>query len=165
MFVVASVLLFGYGVIGLLSQDPLWFLSRAEIPDPKRILIRVDGEESTLTASSDGYGSIVAAARKALSAFSIWAPGSAGLSEATLEEFQTQGVVLELYFDEAVDFHLPFNDGQPTALFFPIMGRFEGKGYVFRGKSGKWWAGQLNMSDPQPLIDALSALGYESVTE
>ena len=60
----------------------------------------------------------------------------------------------------AVDFHLPFYDGRPTALLIPIEGRLSGKGYVFRGRNGEWWAGQMCMSDSQPLFDALSTLGY-----
>jgi hypothetical protein len=82
------------------------------------------------------------------------------LSEATLAEYQERGTILELYFDEPVDVHLPFDDGQPTALLIPIQGRHAGRGYVFRGKDGKWWVGQLVMSDSQPLLEALSTLGY-----
>lgn len=82
------------------------------------------------------------------------------MSEATLEEYQHRGSILELYFNEPVDFHLPFNDGRPTALLIPIEGRLSGKGYVFRGRNGEWWAGQMCMSDPQSLFDALSTLGY-----
>jgi len=55
-----------------------------------------------------------------------------------------------------VDFHLPFNDLQPTALLIPIEGQHAGHGYVFRGKNGIWLGGQMIMSDPQPLLDALS---------
>ena len=42
-----------------------------------------------------------------------------GLSEPTLAEYQVQGTILELYFSEPVDFHLPFDDGRPTALLIP----------------------------------------------
>jgi hypothetical protein len=44
---------------------------------------------------------------------------------------------------EPVDFHLPFNDGEPTALLIPIQGRHAGHGYVFRGGNGKWWSRPL----------------------
>lgn len=160
LVVLGSILLFAYGIIALLSQDPFWFLTRAEVPDPERIVIRVDGVETVLNAATPGYGQIVEATREALSGFKAWAPGSAGLSESTLQEYQQRGIILELYFGEPVDFHLPFNDGRPTALLIPIEGRYAGEGYVFRGKHGRWWAGQLTMRDPQPLMDALSALGY-----
>jgi hypothetical protein len=158
--VLGSLLLFAYGVIALLSQDPFWFLTQATVPDPGRIVIRVDGVKTVLNIASPGYELIVDGTREALSGFRAWAPGSMGLSEATLQEYQQQGTILELYFIEPVDFHLPFDDGRPTALLIPIEGRFAGEGYVFRGKSGRWWAGQLIMRDPQPLLDALSALGY-----
>jgi hypothetical protein len=160
LVILGMVGFFMYGTVALLSQDPVWFLSRASLPDPQRIVVRVDGAETVLTASAPGYDLIVEATRKALSAFSTWAPGSVGLSESTREEYQRSGTVLELYFTEPVNFHLPFNDGEPTALLIPLEGRHAGHGYVFRGKHGRWWAGQLNMRDPQPLWDALATLGY-----
>lgn len=143
-----------------MSHDPLWFLSRAAVPDPQRIVIRVDGEETVLTASEPEYDVVLEATRRALSAFENWGLGSIGLSEPTLVEYRSHGTILELYFTEPVDFHLPFNDGRPTALLIPIEGRYGGEGYVFRGKYGKWWAGQLVVKDPQPLVDALAAQGY-----
>jgi hypothetical protein len=158
--ILGMIALFAYGTVGLISQDPLWFLSTATVPAPRRIVIRVDGEETLLVASSLGYESLVEATRVGLSAFKSWGLGSMGLSPSTLAEFHRQGTVLELYFAEPVDFHLPFNDGNPTALLIPIEGRYGGEGHVFRGKHGRWWAGQLTMKNPQPILNALSALGY-----
>ena len=152
----------GYGIITVMSTDPLWFLGDASVPDPERIVIRIDGEETVLTADSPGYDLIVEATTEALSEFENLAPLSAGLSEATLAEYQHHGTILELYFNEPVDFHMPFDDHRPTALLIPIEGRHAGQGYVFRGKNGEWWAGQMRMSDPRPLLNALSALGYVS---
>ena len=149
-----------YGVVALLSEDPLWFLGRAALSDPQRIVVRVDGEETLLTSFSPGYDVLFEATEKALSSFESLAPRSAGLSEETLAEYEQSGVILEMYFDAPVDFHLPFDDGRPTALLIPIQGRHAGQGYVFRGKGGRWWAGQLVMSNPQPLLDALAMLGY-----
>lgn len=103
---------------------------------------------------------IVEDLKDAMSAFNNMSPLSAGLSEATLEEYQHRGTVLELYFNKPVDFHLPFNDLQPTALLIPIKGPLSGRGYVFRGKNGIWIGGQMIMSDPQLLFDTLSSLGY-----
>jgi hypothetical protein len=161
LLVISTLLaLFVYSTLTILSQDPLWFLNRAVVPDPERIIIRVDGEETVITPSAPDYAPLVYATREALSKFENWSPGSLGLSEMTLAEYQKEGIVLELYFPEPVDFHLPFNDYEPTSLLIPIEGRHAGHGYVFSGKGGRWWAGQLIMSNPQPLLDALSALGY-----
>lgn len=160
LVVIGVIGLCGYGTVAGMSQDPLWFQGGASVPDPKRIVLRVEGQETVLVASSPGYDLIVGATRRAMSAFDNLAPRSAGLSDATLADYQESGTVLELYFDEPVDFHLPFNDGEPTALLLPIEGRHAGQGFVFRGGHGTWWAGQLVMSDPQPLHDALSTLGY-----
>ncbi|MCK4962249.1 MAG: hypothetical protein KAS19_07175 [Anaerolineales bacterium] len=144
----------------MMSEDPLWFLGGVTMTDPERIVIRVDGQETVLTAGSPGYDLLVDASKEALSKFNNLAPRSMGLREVTLTEYQLRGIILELYFSEPVDFHLPFNDLQPTALLIPIEGRHAGHGYVFRGKNNKWLAGQMCMSDPQPLFDALSTLGY-----
>jgi hypothetical protein len=77
-----------------------------------------------------------------------------------LAEHQHSGTILELHFDEPVSFRQPFSDGRPTALLVLIEGKQAGKRYVFRGRNGKWGSGQMIMSDPQPLFDALSTLGY-----
>lgn len=151
---------FAYGVIAMMSEDPLWFLGGVTMTDPERIVIRVDGQETVLTAGSPGYDLLVDASKEALSKFNNLAPRSMGLREVTLTEYQLRGIILELYFSEPVDFHLPFNDLQPTALLIPIEGRHAGHGFVFRGKNNKWLTGQMCMSDPQPLFDALSTLGY-----
>ena len=151
---------FAYGVIAMMSEDPLWFLGGVTMTDPERIVIRVDGQETVLTAGSPGYDLLIDASKEALSKFNNLAPRSMGLREVTLTEYQLRGIILELYFSEPVDFHLPFNDLQPTALLIPIEGRHAGHGYVFRGKNNKWLTGQMCMSDPQPLFDALSTLGY-----
>jgi hypothetical protein len=160
LIIFGTIGLFVYGIIAATSQDPLWFQGRAVLPGPTRIMIQADGRETVLTAASPGYDRVLDAARKALSSFRTAAPGSAGLSEATLAEFESQGVAMALYFDAPVNFRLPFNDGRPKALFIPIRGRFGGDGYVFRGDGQRWWAGQLVMRDPGPLVDALSELGY-----
>jgi hypothetical protein len=160
LIIAGAIGLLFYGVVALISEDPLWFLGRAELPAPRHIVIRVNGEDDVLTPSSPGYDALVAAAGQAMSAFENLAPSSAGLSEETLEEYERQGVTLALYFDTPVDFHLPFSDGRPTALLIPIQGRYAERGYVFRGKRGKWWGGAMRMSDPRPLYDALSTLGY-----
>jgi hypothetical protein len=158
LVVFTMIAAFGYGVMAVMSDDPLWFVGGTSVPEPERIVIRVDGEETVLIAGSPGYDRITGAAREALSAFDNMSPLSAGLSEATLAEYQHSGTILEMYFDRPVDFHLPFNDHRPTALLIPIEGRHAGRGYVFRGRNGRWWAGQMRMRNPQPLLDALSAL-------
>jgi len=160
LILIGAIGLCGCSVIAAMSQDPIWFLGWASMPDPQRIVVRVGGDETVLTADSSGYELMVEAVREALSEFNNLAPLSAGLGEETLAEYQHRGVILELYFNQPVDFHLPFDDGRPTALLIPIEGKYAGRGYVFRGRDGEWWSGQMCMSDPQPLLDALATLGY-----
>jgi hypothetical protein len=160
LIVLLALAIFVYGIIAALSEDLLWFQGGTVLPHPARIVIRVDGQTTILSRGSPGYDAMVQAARDALSRFDNWAPISAGLSQATLEEYQHSGAILELYFDEPVDFRQPFSDGQPTALLIPIQGRQAAKRYVLRGKDGKWWSGAMVMHDPGPLLNTLSALGY-----
>jgi len=154
------ILLLMYGAVAAVSGDPLWFLGKASLPDPVRIVIRVEGQETVLTRNSPGYEIMAKASKKALSSFQNSAPIPLGLSDETIAEYQHRFTVLELFYDRPVDFHLPFNDGNPTALLIPIDGRHAGHGYVFRGGNGEWWSRPLSMSNPQPIFDALSALGY-----
>jgi hypothetical protein len=160
LVVLGALALMSYGVIALMSEDPLWFLGNTALPRPQRIVVRIEGQETVLTASSPGYELLTEATEQAMSSFARLSLLSGGLSEETLAGYQESGVVVELYFDEPVDVHLPFNDGRPTALLIPLRGQLGGKGYVFRGKDGRWWAGQLMVRDPQPLMDALVVLGY-----
>lgn len=157
---VATIGLLVYGVITAISGDALWFLGGTSLSDPQRIVIRVAGVETVLTSNSPGYEILAKATRKALASFITSTPIPLGLSAQTLEDYQHRYTVLELYYDEPVNFHLPFDEGQPTALLIPIQGRHAGHGYVFRGGNGEWWARPLRMSDEGPILDALSALGY-----
>ena len=149
-----------YGAVAAVSGDLLWFLGGTSLPDPAQIVIRVEGEETVLTRYSPGYDIVVKATKKAMSSFLNSAPVPLGLSDESLEDYQHRFTVLELYYDEPVDFHLPFNDGDPTALLIPVLGRHAGYGYVFRGGNGEWWARPLQMTDSQPILDALAVLDY-----
>jgi hypothetical protein len=120
----------------------------------------VAGEETVLTEYSPGFEIVADAARQALSSPVNSGPIALGLSDETLTAYQNQFTVLELYYDKPVDFHLPFNDGNPTQLLIPIEGRHAGHNYVFRGGNGQWWHRPLKMTDIQPIFNALSALGY-----
>lgn len=150
-----------YAVCTAVTGDPKWFLGGASMPNPRQIVIRVDGEETVLTSNSNGYDIMVKATKKALSSFANSAPIPMGLSDETIEQYQHRFTVMELYFDKPVDFHLPFNDMDPTALLIPIRGRHAGKGWVFRGgQNGEWHPGPLTMTNPQPIFQALATLGY-----
>lgn len=160
---IVVVVVFGliaYGVVAAVSGDFLWFRGGASLPKPSRIVIRVEGEETVLTANSPGFDIVADAAKQALSSFVNSGPIALGLSDETLTAYENEFTVLELYFDQPVDFHMPFDDGNPTQLLIPLQGRHSGHNYVFRGGNGQWWHRPLKMSDIQPIFNALSALGY-----
>jgi hypothetical protein len=99
-----AVTLCVYGVLAAMSADLLWFRGGAVVPDPTRLVIRVDGQESVLTPDSEGYGTMVEAVREALARFDNLAPLTAGISDKALAEYRHKGIILEIYFDEAVNF-------------------------------------------------------------
>jgi hypothetical protein len=158
--VFGSILFCSYVAIAALSQDLLWFIGGTSVPNPEQILLRLNGKETVLEPGSVGYEEITTAVRGALAKFNNLSPLSVGLSEVTLDEYKQVGTVIELHFREPVNFHLPFYDGKPTSLLIPIEGRHAGKGYVFRGRDGNWWAGQMIMQNPQPIYTVLEDLGY-----
>jgi len=150
-----------YAVCAAVTGDPKWFMGGVSMPNPEQIVIRVDGVETVLTPNMNGYEIMVKAVKKSLGSFSNSAPIPMGLSDETIEQYKHRFTVVELYFDKPVDFHLPFNDMDPTALLIPIRGRHAGKGWVFRGgENGKWHPGPLTMTNPQPIFQALMTLGY-----
>ena len=157
VFVAAALM---YGAVAAISGDMLWFLGGTSMPDPERIVIRVEGEETVLTENSPGYEMMAKATRKALGSFVNTTPIPLGMSDETIEEFKHRFTVLELYYPGPVDFHLPFDDGDPTALFIPIEGRHAGHNYVFRGGNGEWWARPLKMKDSAPIFNTMRTLGY-----
>ena len=63
-----------YTVITAITGDPKWFLGGASMPDPQRIVIRVNGDETVLTSNSIGYEIMVKATKKSLSSFQNSAP-------------------------------------------------------------------------------------------
>ena len=63
---IAVIGLLVWGAVTAISGDPKWFLGGASLPDPQRIVIRVEGEEAVLTRNSPGYDIVVRATKKAL---------------------------------------------------------------------------------------------------
>ncbi len=82
-----------------------------------------------------------------------------GLSEQTLHDYDTNSIVLKLYYAKPVQFNTLARTGKPTELLIPIEGRHAGGGYVFRGARGEWWPGALRMADPTLLYQVLQEIG------
>jgi hypothetical protein len=145
------------------TGDWLWFKSETVNARPSSIIIRDHGQETLYAPGYAGYEELADAAEQALSQLNNSALIDVGLSEVTLAEYETDAVIMELYFDRPVDFHTQARIGEPTQMLIPIEGRHAGNGYVFLGTRGEWWVGALRMADASPLYTTLNQMGYTAL--
>ncbi len=158
LIVTVGFIIYGVGVFN--SQDWLWFLSKSVDATPDRIVISVDGERTVIQPGHDDYLALSTAVNSSVSDFSNTNLINVGFGEETLDYYDTDGVLVELYYNNPLNFHAPFRTGNPTQLLVPINGRHAGKDYFFRGDQGKWWFGAMRMANAAPLLTTLAELGY-----
>ncbi|MCA9998174.1 MAG: hypothetical protein KDE56_20575 [Anaerolineales bacterium] len=142
------------------TGDWLWFQSTALDAHPDRLRIRYYGNETFIQPGHDDYQALADVLDRAISDFNNTALIDVGFGDETLEYFDTQGVVLELFYDNPIEFHAPFRAGNPTQILIPIEGRHAGRNYFFRGDKGVWWFGAMRMSNSTELYATLEAMGY-----
>ena len=150
----------GYTVIAWNANNFFWFLSTAELSEPLRIVINDHGERLAFTPDNDEFAPLAEAVALSVSELNNADLLPIGLSEATLAEYDTRFIVMEVHYSRPIKFNTRFRAGEPTNLMFPITGRHAGDGIFFRGTKGEWWYGGLRMADPTPLYNELSRLGY-----
>jgi hypothetical protein len=142
------------------TGDWLWFQSTALDAHPDRLRIRHYGEETLIQPGHPDYQQLADVLDATLSDFNNTALIDVGFGEETLTYFDSEGVVLELYYDNPIEFHAPFRAGRPTQILIPIEGRHAGRNYFFRGDKGEWWFGAMRMSDSTALYATLEEMGY-----
>jgi hypothetical protein len=142
------------------TSDWLWFKSETVNARPSRIVVIDHGEETLYAPGYSGYEELADAVEAALSRLDNSALVDVGLSEETLADYETDAVIMQLYFDQPVDFHSQARTGKPTQMLIPLEGRHAGNGYVFLGARGEWWIGAMRMADTSPLYTALAQMGY-----
>lgn len=149
-----------YAVNAFNTGNFLWFQKENNIVRPNRIVIVDNGQRVTLQPGHPDFEAMAGAVETSLARLSNTDLVSIGLSEQTLEDYATESLVVELYFDAPVTLHSLARSGEPRQLLIPINGRHANGGYVFRGDQGEWWFGAVRMANPQPLFTALSEMGY-----
>lgn len=142
------------------TENWLWFRGSTVNVTPARIVIIEDGQRTVLLPGQAGFADLAAAAAKSLSHLNNNGLVNIGLSEQTLQDYATEGLLLELHFNKAVIFNTNARTGKPTMLLIPIRGRHDQSGYVFRGDKGEWWFGAVRMADPSPLLSTLENMGF-----
>ncbi|MEM7113671.1 MAG: hypothetical protein AAF614_14630 [Chloroflexota bacterium] len=162
------VLILGLTMVGIVyflsiintGGDWLWFQSRGVNVRPDRIRILHYGEETFIQPGHLDYIPLADAVETSLSDFNNTDLINLGLGENTLDYFNDQGVLLELFYDQPVTFRASFRTGEPTQLLVPVEGRHAGHNYFFRGAKGEWWFGAMRMTDSTALFTALREQGY-----
>lgn len=159
MFVVFGVL-----VLWLLTTfttgNPMWFLPIQPSYAPNQIIVRNFGEEIILRPGDLVFQRVADGVDQSLSSFNNRALIDIGLGEATLQDYQTKALVVEVYYPTTIRFNLPIRMNKVNQLLFPIVGRHADTNYVFIGYNGNWLVGALQVSTAQPLQDALRESGY-----
>lgn len=160
LFVVVTLFLLAlvYFAGALSTEDPLWFWPSFS-QEPERIVIHHAGQETVLTAGSPGYTELTQAINSCLSQVAGF-QGTMGLSEATMKEYMTKELVLEIFYAKPVLIHVPFRFTRPNSLLIPLTGRLSKAKVVFGGLDAQYRPGALSLKTTEPLKEALEAIGY-----
>lgn len=137
-----------------------WFRGQSLNIRPSRIVIIDHGERIVISQGHSDFIPLAEAVETSLSKLNNTDLVNIGLSEQTLADYDSDSLILELYFDQPVVFNGMARTGEPTQLLIPIDGRHANGNYVFRGAKGEWWYGAVRMADPAPLMSALHGMGY-----
>lgn len=151
-----------YLVISFNSGGFLWFLSNTSEAQPIRIIIINNGDKILYRPGDAEFEQLTPVIQNAISNLNNSSLVGIGLSDVTLEEYQTRFTVMEVHYDRPLDFGTSFRTGEPTKLLFPITGRHAAVGLFFRGNSEEWMYGALRMQDPRPLYNSLEELGFKA---
>lgn len=152
-----------YTVVAFNSNNALWLFARTTEATPIRIIVIDSGEKILYRPGEAEFEQLVPLVNEAISNLNNSALVGVGLSDVTLEEYQTRFTVMEVHYDRPIQFATTFRTGEPTRLLFPLSGRHAATGLFFRGDEQEWMYGALRMSNPVPLYSTLRELGYEAV--
>ncbi|MCP5100345.1 MAG: hypothetical protein GY943_32740 [Chloroflexi bacterium] len=159
-----TLLAFGVAAIYLLNVfntgNWFWFKGTTTEINPSRIVIVENGTRTLLQPGTPNFNLIADATKQSLSKFSNTDLISVGLSDQTMADYETESLIVEIYFDNPVQFNTLARTGEPTQLLIPIDGRHANGRYVFRGDKGEWWFGAIRMADPTALYQALEQMGF-----
>lgn len=159
-----TLVVFGVAAIYMLNVfntgNWFWFRGTTTEINPSRIVIVENGERTLLQPGAANFETISMAVQDSLAKFSNSDLINIGLSEQTMQDYESESLIVEIYFDRPIQFNTLARTGEPTQLLIPIDGRHANGRYVFRGDKGEWWFGAIRMADPSALYTALQQMGY-----
>lgn len=148
-------------LVGLLNTgNVLWFYGSQPQYVPSEVVVLKNGETTTYAPGDPGFDQFTVALDASLSKFSNADLVPIGLSEETLSDYAADGVAIEVYYGQDLEFNLPVRTPNINQLFIPIEGRHAGNSYAFIGSDGKWTMGALVMEQDIELLKVMKLLGY-----
>lgn len=162
LVLIGSVLLILYLIIAFNTQNMWWFMSNLEEVKPTHIIIRDQGRELVYRPGDKEYETLTPVIRQAIASVNNTGFVEVGVSENTEQEYLTRFTVLEVYYDETLQFGTNMRTGNTRALLFPITGRHAATGLFFRGDGQEWLFGGLQMGETQLFYQTLEQLGYKA---
>ncbi len=160
LIVFAVVLAVFYGVQFLNTGNALWFLPFQPEYEPRRVVLRGNGDVVRFEPGDPEFDQIATALNAALSDFDNSSLVPIGISQQTVEDYTDNGLVMEILYPQPIQFNTPVRMRNINQLLIPIEGRHAGSRYVFLGNNGLWLAGAMVMTDETPLMDTLRVLGF-----
>ena len=160
LVLVAAVLLIWWGINAFNTGNLLWFLPFQPVHEPSRIIVREYGTAVTLQPGAAGYNVLSEALNESLADFGNRELVDVGLGEETLRRYHEEELVVEVYYPEPVRFNTSVRLTGINQLLIPIEATHDDRGYVFIGRDGQWRIGAMVMENDEPLMEAMSELGY-----
>ena len=128
------ILLIVWSMTAIMVNDALWFLPVFST-DASFIDLYWDGEHVRVEPGSDGYTLLNEALQEDLPHVLAY-PNTAGLSDVTLEELQTEGRLVEAHYAEPVRVHSWYAFGPSKVFYIPLSGHHGPRNRVFNGGRG-----------------------------
>ncbi|MFC2023242.1 hypothetical protein ACFLT5_00725 [Chloroflexota bacterium] len=154
LLLVIAVLVYFTPVV--MTGNWLWFL-RVFDTEPQRIVIYREGERFTLFPGDPGFSEVTGASNKLVSRIEA-VHRTFGISDIGLEQLREEGVAVELYYREPLDFPTPVNVGGANQLLIPLGGHYATNPVAFRGFNGEYWGAALRLGDLAELNLVVSEL-------
>ncbi len=143
MLIIGSVVF--WWVNSLANEDPLWFV-RSFDAEADWITVYHDGQTTLFLPGDPGYDQIMAAFADAVAHWSGYENG-VGMSEESLEDYRSQGMLLEVHYNAPVQVHTRHMFPKARNFWVPLTGTHARWRRVFAGLTDEPRIGVLNISE------------------
>lgn len=159
--VAAALALFYYGFPALTSRDLLWFSTTFD-EQPRTITVIDRGQRTEISPDDPRFAGLVDAFNRTIE--SGYRAADSGVSEATWEQIDQNGLLVEATYAEPVRLHIR-GGFEPTRRLMILIGGGNNlyiSERLFRGNDSDTnpWSLPLVLTDTAPLRAALERQGY-----